>query len=179
MYQVNFLPWRQRRDRRRAYFWLGMLLLQVTALLLALFLAAGQLRHQQAQRQARLVMLGEELAALTLLAREQQQDRAQRELHSARAERQARNAQHNRRYLQLLQQLSSCMPPPLWLTALDSDAANGLRLRGLSRSPAAITQFERRLAGMPALPRLRLAEVVQREDGLYAFHLAAQWGRDG
>ena len=59
MYQVNFLPWRQRRDRRRAYFWLGVLLLQVMALLLALFLVAGQLRHQQAQRQARLAMLGE------------------------------------------------------------------------------------------------------------------------
>lgn len=37
MYQVNFLPRRQRRDRRRAYFWLGVLLLQVMALLLALF----------------------------------------------------------------------------------------------------------------------------------------------
>ncbi|ENY0910594.1 TPA: PilN domain-containing protein [Serratia marcescens] len=179
MYQVNFLPWRQRRERRRGYFWLGVLLLQVAALLLALFLIAGQLRHQQAQRQARLAMLGEELAALTLLVRQQQQERAQRALHSVRAERQASNAQHNRRYLQLLQQLSSSVPPPLWLTALDSDAANGLRLHGLSRSPAAITQFERRLAGMPALPRLRLAEVAQREDGLYSFHLAARWGRDG
>mgnify|MGYP001059993483 CR=1 FL=1 len=129
--------------------------------------------------QARLAMLGEELAALTLLVRQQQQERAQRALHSVRAERQASNAQHNRCYLQLLQQLSSSVPPPLWLTALDSDAANGLRLRGLSRSPAAITQFERRLAGMPALPRLRLAEVAQREDGLYSFHLAARWGRDG
>lgn len=29
---------------------------------------------------------------------------------------------------------------------------------------------------MPALPRLRLAEVAQREDGLYSFHLAARWG---
>ncbi|MBN5250233.1 PilN domain-containing protein [Serratia marcescens] len=145
MYQVNFLPWRQRRDRRRGYFWLGVLMLQVTALLLALFLVAGQLRHQQALRQAR----------------------------------QASNAQHNRRYFHLLQQLSSSIPPPLWLTALESDAVNGLRLRGLSRSPAAITQFERRLAGMPALPRLRLAEVAQRDDGLYTFHLAAQWGRDG
>ncbi|MBH1917787.1 MULTISPECIES: PilN domain-containing protein [Serratia] len=179
MYQVNFLPWRQRRDRRRAYFWLGVLLLQVTALLLALFLVAGQLRHQQTQRQARQAMLGEELAALTLLARQQQQERAQQAMHSARAEWQANNAQHNRRYLQLLQQLSSSIPPPLWLTALDSNAANGLRLRGLSRSPAAITQFERRLAGMSALPRLHLAEVAQREDGLYSFHLAAQWGRDG
>ncbi|HFD0317783.1 PilN domain-containing protein [Serratia marcescens] len=176
MYQVNFLPWRQRRDRRRGYFWLGVLMLQVTALLLALFLVAGQLRHQQALRQARLAMLGEELAALTLLARQQQQERA---LHRARAERQASNAQHNRRYFHLLQQLSSSIPPPLWLTALESDAVNGLRLRGLSRSPAAITQFERRLAGMPALPRLRLAEVAQRDDGLYTFHLAAQWGRDG
>ncbi|CAI1913488.1 PilN domain-containing protein [Serratia marcescens] len=179
MYQVNFLPWRQRRDRRRAYFWLGVLLLQVMALLLALFLVAGQLRHQQAQRQARQAMLGEELAALTSLARQQQQERAQQAMHSARAERQANNAQHNRRYLQLLQQLSSSIPPPLWLTALDCNAANGLRLRGLSRSPAAITQFERRLAGIPALPRLHLAEVAQREDGLYSFHLAAQWGRDG
>ena len=170
---------RQRRDRRRAYFWLGVLLLQVMALLLALFTVAGQLRHQQTQRQARLAMLGEELTALTSLARQQQQERAQQAMHSARAERQANNAQHNRRYLQLLQQLSSSIPPPLWLTALDSNAANGLRLRGLSRSPAAITQFERRLAGMPALPRLHLAEVAQREDGLYSFHLAVQWGRDG
>ena len=176
MYQVNFLPRRQRRDRRRAYFWLGVLLLQVMALLLALFTVAGQLRHQQTQRQARLAMLGEELTALTSLARQQQQERAQQAMHSARAERQANNAQHNRRYLQLLQQLSSSIPPPLWLTALDSNAANGLRLRGLSRSPAAITQFERRLAGMPALPRLHLAEVAQREDGLYSFHLAVQWG---
>ncbi|HGM6746726.1 TPA: PilN domain-containing protein [Serratia marcescens] len=178
MYQVNFLPWRQRRDRRRGCFWLGVLLLQVTVLLLAGGLVAGQLRHQQAQRQERLALLEEELAAVTLLVR-QQQERAQRARYSALAERQARNAQHNRRYLQLLQQLSSCLPPPLWLTALDSDAANGLRLRGLSRSPAAISQFERRLAGMPALPRLRLAEVAQRDDGLYAFHLVAQWGRDG
>ena len=136
MYQVNFLPRRQRRDRRRAYFWLGVLLLQVMALLLALFSVAGQLRHQQTQRQARLAMLGEELTALTSLARQQQQERAQQAMHSARAERQANNAQHNRRYLQLLQQLSSSIPPPLWLTALDSNAANGLRLRGLSRSPA-------------------------------------------
>lgn len=178
MYQVNFLPWRQRRDRRRGCFWLGVLLLQVTVLLLAGGLVAGQLRHQQAQRQERLALLEEELAAVTLLVR-QQQERAQRARYSALAERQARNAQHNRRYLQLLQQLSSCLPPPLWLTALDSDAANGLRLRGLSRSPAAISQFERRLAEMPALPRLRLAEVAQRDDGLYAFHLVAQWGRDG
>ncbi|MEW7000197.1 hypothetical protein M5585_04680 [Serratia ureilytica] len=111
MYQVNFLPWRQRRERRRGYFWLGVLLLQVAALLLALFLIAGQLRHQQAQRQARLAMLGEDLAALTLLVRQQQQERAQRALHSVRAERQSSNAQHNRRYLQLLQQLSSSVPP--------------------------------------------------------------------
>ncbi|HGM6666477.1 TPA: PilN domain-containing protein [Serratia marcescens] len=179
MYQVNFLPWRQRRDRRRGCFWLGVLLLQITVLLLAGGLVAGQLRHQQVQRQERLALLEEELAAVTLLVRQQQQERAQRARYSALAERQARNAQHNRRYLQLLQQLSSCLPPPLWLTALDSDAANGLRLRGLSRSPAAISQFERRLAGMPALPRLRLAEVAQRDDGLYAFHLVAQWGRDG
>ncbi|MEX0634349.1 PilN domain-containing protein [Serratia ureilytica] len=75
--------------------------------------------------------------------------------------------------MQLLQQLSSSVPPPLWLTALDSDAANGLRLRGLSRSPAAITQFERRLAGMPALPWLRWL-VAQR--GGRSFHLAARWG---
>ncbi|MCP1107463.1 PilN domain-containing protein [Serratia nevei] len=175
MYQVNFLPWRQRRDRRRLYFWLGVLLLQVTVLLSAAGFVAGQLRQQQAQRQERLAMLDEELAALTLLARQQQQARAQRARQGARAERQARNAQHNRRYLQLLQRLSSAVPSPLWLTTLESDAVNGLRLRGLSRSPAGITQFERRLTGMPGL---RLAEVAQRGDGLFTFHLAAQWGRD-
>lgn len=179
MYQVNFLPWRQRRERRRGYFWLGVLLLQLAALLLALFLVAGQLRHQQAQRQARLATLGEELAALTLRVRQQQQEWAQRARQSALAERQARNAQHNRRYLLLLQQLSTAVPPPLWLTALESDAANGLRLRGLSRSPAAISQFERRLVAMPMLQQQRLSEVAQRDDGLFSFHLAAQWGRDG
>ncbi|OKB66419.1 fimbrial assembly protein [Serratia marcescens] len=179
MYQVNFLPWRQRRSRRRGYFWLGMLLLQLAVLLLALYLAAGQLRHQQGQRHERLAALGEELAVLTLRVRQQQQDRAQRVQRSALEQRQARNAQHNRRYLRLLQQLSTAVPAPLWLTALESDPENGLRLRGLSRSPAAITQFERRLAGMPMLQQQRLAEVTQRDDGLFSFHWVAQWGRDG
>lgn len=179
MYQVNFLPWRQRREQRRGYFWLGVLSLQLAALLLALFLVAGQLHHQQTQRQAGLAVLGEELAALTMQARQQQQDRAQQARHNVFAQRQARNAQHNQRYWQLLQQLSTAVPPSLWLTALDSDPVNGLRLRGLSRYPEAVTQFERRLTGVSMLHRQRLAEVAQRDDGLFSFTLAAQWGRDG
>lgn len=89
----------------------------------------------------------------------------------------ARRMAHNRRYLNLLQQLSALLPAPLWLIALESNTHN-LTLRGLSHRYEAITQFEQQLTALPLLRRGQLAEVAQRQDGLFSFALVAQWGRD-
>jgi pilus assembly protein HofN len=177
MYQVNLLPWRHQRQRRRGQFWLRMLALQLIALLLAMAAAFSLLHGREAQRQETLGALGAQLAGLTQRYQQAQQQLAQLERHNARTERRERNLQHNRRYLQLLQQLANAAPPPLWLTALEGNLQQGLQLRGLSRHHAAIVQFEQRLAALPLLRQHRLAEVAQSKDGLFAFTLTA-WGRD-
>ncbi|CAI0967936.1 MULTISPECIES: PilN domain-containing protein [Serratia] len=178
MYQVNLLPWRGQRQRRRGFFWLRMLALQLALVLLTVALVFSLLHGRQAQRQTRLEARADRLAALTQRYQQGQRQLAQLERQSARAEQRARNRQHNRRYLQLLQQLSAAVPPPLWLISLDGNLQEGLQLRGLSRHHAAIAQFEQRLAALPLLRQHRLAEVAQRQDGLFTFTLTA-WGRDG
>lgn len=177
MYQVNLLPWRRQRQRRRGGFWLRMLTLQLVLLLLAIATVFNLLNDQEAQRQNALRALSGQLAGLTQRYQQAQQQLAQLERQNVRSALHTRNLQHNRRYLQLMQQLSDAVLPPLWLVALEGSLQEGLQLRGVSRHHAAIVQFERRLAALPLLRQLRLAEVVQRKDGLLTFTLTA-WGRD-
>lgn len=178
MYQVNLLPWRRQRLRRRGVFWLCMFALQLVLLLLVT-VAVFSLQHsRQVQRQESLESLTEALTVLTQRYQQAQQALAQFEQQKARVELQARNLQHNQRYRQFLQQLSVAVPPPLWLIALDGSLQGGLQLRGFSRHSAAIAQFEQRLTAMPLLRQHRLEEVVQSKDSLLAFTLMA-WGRDG
>ncbi|MEX0634350.1 hypothetical protein M8494_30310 [Serratia ureilytica] len=63
---VNFLPAPAPRAAARLFL-AGRAAVAGSGAAAGTVLIAGQLRHQQAQRQARLAMLGEDLAALTLL----------------------------------------------------------------------------------------------------------------
>ncbi|WP_337048011.1 PilN domain-containing protein [Serratia liquefaciens] len=177
MYQVNLLPWRTRAQRRRATFWLRLLVLQLALAAAVLTGVLGLLNRQQDQQHLALLTLVGQQTELT--ERFQQRQRAMARLASltAQVEQQGINRVHNRRYLQLLQQLSPLLPAALWLIALDTNAQN-IRLRGLSRRYEAVTQFEQRLVALPLLQHGRLTEVVQRQDGLFSFTLTAQWGRD-
>lgn len=178
MYQVNLLPWRRQRQRRRGRFWLRMLGLQLVLLLLAMATVFNLLNDREAQRQNALRTLSGQLAGVTQRYQQAQQRLAQLERQNAQSALHTRNLQHNRRYLQLMQQLSNAVSPPLWLVALEGSLQEGLQLRGLSRHHAAIVQFEHRLATLPLWRQLRLAEVAQRKDGFFTFTLKA-WGQNG
>jgi len=178
MYQVNLLPWRIGAQRRRYAFWLRVFILQLVLVLAALMVVFGLLNQQQAQRHEALLTLIGQQAELTERYQQLQQAVARLARLTALAQQYDNNLAHNRRYLQLLQQLSTLLPDSLWLIALESNAQN-ITLRGLGRRYEAVLQFEQQLTALPLLQNYRLAEVVQRQDGLFSFTLMAQWGPGG
>lgn len=177
MYQVNLLPWRVQVQRRRGAFWLRMLVLQLVLMLAVLMVVFGLLSQQQAQRHEALLVLVRQQAELAGRHLQLQQAMARLARLTALAEQYDKNQVYNRRYLQLLQQLSTLLPPPLWLIALEGNAQS-VSLRGLSHRYEAVVQFEQQLATVSLLQSYRLAEVVRRQDGLFSFALVAQWSRD-
>lgn len=177
MYQVNLMPWRVQVQRRRGAFWLRMLVLQLVLMLAVLMVVFGLLSQQQAQRHEALLVLVRQQAELTDRHQQLQQAMARLASLTALAEQYDKNQVYNRRYLQLLQQFSTLLPPPLWLIALEANAQS-VSLRGLSRRYEAVVQFEQQLATVSLLQSYRLAEVVRRQDGLFSFALVAQWSRD-
>lgn len=85
MYQVNLLPWRRQRLRRRGVFWLCMFALQLVLLLVTV--AVFSLQHsRQVQRQESLESLTEALTVLTQRYQQAQQALAQFEQQKARVE---------------------------------------------------------------------------------------------
>uniref|UniRef100_A8GKR2 Fimbrial assembly family protein n=1 Tax=Serratia proteamaculans (strain 568) TaxID=399741 RepID=A8GKR2_SERP5 len=178
MYQVNLLPWRMRGQRRRYAFWLRVFILQLVLVLAALMVVFGLLSQQQVQRHEALLMLSGQQTELTERYQQLQQAVARLARLTALAQQHDNNRVHNRRYLQLLQQLSTLLPAPVWLIALESHSQN-ITLRGLGRRYEAVLQFEQQLTALPLLQNYRLAEVVQRQDGLFSFTLMAQWGPGG
>lgn len=178
MYQVNLLPWRRLAQRRRCAFWLRIFVLQLVLMLAAMAVVFGLMSHQQTQRHEALSTLSRQQAALAERYQQLQQAMARLARLTAQADQQEKNQAHNRRYLQLLQQFAVILPAPMWLTSLESNAQH-ITLRGLSRRYGAVVQFERQLAALPLLQRCRLADVAQRQDGLFSFTLMAQWGLNG
>ncbi|SPZ65966.1 Fimbrial assembly protein (PilN) [Serratia quinivorans] len=178
MYQVNLLPWRMRGQRRRYAFWLRVFILQLVLVLAVLMVVFGLLSQQQVQRHEALLMLSGQQTELTERYQQLQQAVTRLARLTALAQQHDNNRVHNRRYLQLLQQLSTSLPNSLWLIALESHSQN-ITLRGLGRRYEAVLQFEQQLTALPLLQNYRLAEVVQRQDGLFSFTLMAQWGPGG
>jgi pilus assembly protein HofN len=178
MYQVNLLPWRIGGQRRRYAFWLRVFILQLVLVLAVLMVVFGLLSQQQVQRHEALLMLSGQQTELTERYQQLQQAVTRLARLTVLAQQHDNNRVHNRRYLQLLQQLSTSLPNSLWLIALESHSQN-ITLRGLGRRYEAVLQFEQQLTALPLLHNYRLAEVVQRQDGLFSFTLMAQWGPGG
>lgn len=178
MYQVNLLPWRLRRQRQRYRFWLGCFCAQLLVALVILFFIYGLLGYQQVQQRQVLQERVQQQSAISAQIQQRQRMMAELANLAKEAARSQQDRAHNRRYLALLQQLSRALPDTLWLTELEENA-QGISLHGLGGPYAAITIFEQRLAALPLLQDSRLAEVIQRKDGVLAFTLTARWGQDG
>ncbi|MFI8417330.1 PilN domain-containing protein [Serratia sp. NPDC078593] len=177
MHQVNFLPWREQAQRRRAAFWLRVLCGHLVLTLAILALALSGLRYQRHQLQE---VLQRQAQHYGVLVRQQQQIQAAMTRiarMAARETQRQRNQKHNQRYVRLLQQLAAVLPEPLWLIALEEQAET-LTLRGLSPHYPAVVQLTQRLTSQALLPGYRLSEVMQRKDDLLVFTLLVPWRRD-
>jgi pilus assembly protein HofN len=178
MYQVNLLPWRERVQRQRYLFWRRVLVAQLILILLISTAFFAALRYQLAVQRNSLKRLEQQQSELTLRYQQTQQAMKQLAQATARETQRQQNQLHNQRYPQLLQQISSVMPEPLWLVALEENA-QGITLQGLSQHHTAILGFAQRLTELPLLQQSRLTDVTRRQDGLLSFTLTARWANHG
>ncbi|MFS7182988.1 fimbrial assembly protein [Serratia proteamaculans] len=137
MYQVNLLPWRTRAQRRRATFWLRLLVLQLALVLAVLTGVLGLFNRQQDQQHLALLTLVGQQTELTERFQQRQRAMARLARLTAQAQQHGNNREHNRRYLQL-STLRLLLPAALWLIALETNAQS-IPLRGLSRRYEAVT----------------------------------------
>jgi len=173
MYQVNLLPWRAWRQRRRYLFWLRLTLAHLGILLLILL--GWRVGLYQQQQQWQLAWQQQTEQQLALEQQEQQLQGLQTELAALQQQDQQRRRQQqwNQFYLQLLRVLPELLPPPLWLTRLEANKQH-LKLTGKSHESAAVLQLERRLAQQPKFIAVELQQLERGSDGLFYFTLFAQ-----
>lgn len=171
MEPINLLPWRQmhrRRCARRQLLLCGVQLLLVPAIFAVL--ASRSRRRRQALesalqgRQRRIAKdEGQRQRLLAEVAQRQVLARRQRQL-----------AAVNLRYLNLLRQLPTLLPPQLWLTHV-AQRGGRLYIRGCSDGYPPIVMLQRRLADHPLLPGLRWRELRRQAQGNWQFALESVW----
>ncbi|TKI05010.1 PilN domain-containing protein [Martelella alba] len=178
MYQVNFLPWRQQRRRRRGI-WLAAVL---AAELSSSFGAAGLLVWRgRVERHA----LHRQTAAL-LQSQLQMQQRLLQRRHCLEQRRslagklrrcqQARDDNH--RLGMLFERLGERLPPDLWLTSVRVRAGK-LAIGGCGRNYAAINETGRRLDGILSSVPWHWQELARQKNGAVHFRLQADWPARG
>ncbi len=174
MYQVNLLPWRQRRRRRRA----RVLAAVLAAELLLAFALSGWLwlcwREEQPALAARLVRLQQQERQVQQQWRERRQrvelcGRLQGTLNQYR-----RIRSGNEHYYRFFQQLPALLSPGLWLTSLRLREGE-LLAEGCSRSYAAIVETNGRLGRHLLLKPAQWGEITRLENGSLRFRLQASW----
>jgi len=174
MYQVNLLPWRQRRRRRRARA-VGAVL--AAELLLALCSTGGlwlSWRDEQSALMGRLALLQQQQRLAQRQWREHQEclelcGQRQNILNHYR-----RIRQGNQHYYRFFQRLPALLPPGLWLTSLRLREGR-LLADGCSRDYAAIVETSSRLGRYPLLKPAHWREITRLENGLLRFQLQTPW----
>lgn len=175
MLLVNLLPWRRQRLRRRARRWLWLLLLQLMLVTVALAGFYWFWHQQRLMLQRELSDLSAQQRQLTLQYQQTRQMWNQLRDYQAQRDADAAALRHNRRYLNLLEQMVAMMPQSLWLTAL-ADRGDHLLISGLSENYTDIAGLNRSLARHPDLARVRVLQARRRNDrALLLFSLQADW----
>ncbi len=176
MYQVNLLPWRQRRNRRRAV----LLILTLTLVMLLTGAAIGLLAfHWRGERADLTARLGQWQRQAQWEARQQlgiqrRTEQYRRLAHSLKIYRQT--ASDNRRFSRLLDQLPTLLPAGLWLTGLHQQDGNVV-ISGCCERYGDIVSLRRRLVDSALFTHLHWQEIGQRENGYFSFTFQAGWPR--
>lgn len=174
IYQVNLLPWRQRRDRRRVRLFTFVLTLDMLLAGLAIGLLVYHWRSEQADLAAR---LGQWQRQARWEADEQQRDQRQTEqhrqmAHSLRIYRQS--ALSNRCFSRLLDQLPALLPAGLWLTALRQQGGI-VEISGCCEGYGDIVSLRTRLGEANLFSHLHWQEIGRRNNGHFSFTFRAEW----
>jgi len=174
MFQVNLLPWRQRRDRRRAARVILALALEMLLAGAAMGLLAAHWRSERTDLSARLEQWQRQAQweANQQLGVQRCTQRLQRMAHRLGIYRQA--ALDNRRFSQLLDQLPALLPAGLWLTGLHQQAG-AVVISGCGERYGDILSLRKRLVDASVFTDLRWQEIGQRENGYFSFTFSAGW----
>ncbi|WP_240775797.1 PilN domain-containing protein [Nissabacter sp. SGAir0207] len=172
--QVNLLPWRQRQRqvalRRMAAAGMAAALACLIAMLVAWQALHQQTRHALERQEAAASQLRQLTAHYT--ARQALVTAFRQQAESAR--RAALQRQAGRRYVRLLQELETMLPPDVWLVVWQ-EQGDALRWQGRSRHYEPVMQFVAALRQSHEVHEVRVLAVHQQPDGLLHFDLQATW----
>ncbi|CBJ88154.1 conserved hypothetical protein; putative exported protein [Xenorhabdus nematophila ATCC 19061] len=174
MYQVNFLPWRQKRLKRRCQKWGLMLCLQIALWSAVLALISTQQTRQIAQHRDKLTEIKHQLALFQHTIRETDQAVQQHEQLTQLLRKKQVFMEQNQRYLQLFRQLPHLLPQKSWLTAF-SDANGQLIFTAHSQDYAEISDLLDNLTEDQALINVQLKKMTTGDDQIKVFTIDADW----
>ncbi|OTA20607.1 type IV pilus biogenesis protein PilN [Xenorhabdus beddingii] len=174
MYQVNFLPWRQKRLKRKCQIWGLSLCLQAIAWVTVLIFISIQQTSQIAQYRGQLTEIEHQLAQVQQAIKEIDQAVHHHNQLTQQLRKKQVFMEQNQRYLQLFRQLPHLLPEKSWLTAFSDDSGQ-LIFTAHSQNYAEISDLLDNLTDETALINVQLQKMTTTEDHLKAFTIDADW----
>ncbi|MEA9390898.1 PilN domain-containing protein [Acerihabitans sp. TG2] len=174
MYQVNLLPWRQRRARRRSRLFSFTLALEMLLAGLVSGLLAFHWRSEQADLAER---LGQWQRQAQWTFDQQQHVQRQIEQHRRMAHRLSfyrQSALNNQYFSRLLDQLPTLLPAGLWLTGLRQQEGT-LVISGCCECYGDILSLRRRLGASELFSHVRWQGISRRNNGHFRFTFQTDW----
>ncbi|MBI6547807.1 PilN domain-containing protein [Xenorhabdus lircayensis] len=174
MYQVNFLPWRQKRLKRKCQKWALLLCLQTTLWAAVLVFISTQQTSKIEQYRGQLTQVGRQFAQLQQSIRETDQAVQQQHQLTQQLRKKRIFMEQNQRYLQLFRQLPHLLPEKSWLTAFSDDSGQ-LVFTAHSQNYADVSDLLDNLTDDTSLINVQLKKMTTTEDYLKVFTIDADW----
>ncbi|WP_340618141.1 PilN domain-containing protein [Xenorhabdus entomophaga] len=174
IHQINFLPWRQKRLKRKCQAWGLLLCLQLSVWATVLVFISAQKTNQLEQYHGKLTEIRHQFAQLRQIIQETEQA----VIHHNQLTQQLRKKQmfteQNQRYLQLFRQLPHVLPEKSWLTAFSDDSGQ-LIFTAHSQNYTDISDLLDNLTDNTELINVQLKKMTTTEDHLKTVTIDADW----
>ncbi|GKX64574.1 Uncharacterised protein [Pragia fontium] len=174
MLQVNFLPWRERRQKRALQHFVWLVILYLVLILLGLWGTYFSLARQNQRLSEQLVTIRDANDAIQQEIRHIQQLQAQVAIRDQSQRDIARIRQAGKNIQALFPNLERSLSPSLWLKLITIQQGR-LVIEGQGRGYQTIVDFYQKMAISPLISELLLANVSAIGVELYAFRLSADW----
>ncbi|MDC9590274.1 PilN domain-containing protein [Xenorhabdus sp. XENO-10] len=174
MYQVNFLPWRQKKLKRLCQVWGTLLCLQLALWAIVLVFISTLQTNQMRQYRGQLTEITHQLAELQQSIRTTDQAVQQHHQLSQLLRKKQIFMEQNQRYLQLFRQLPHLLPENSWLTAFSDDSGQ-LIFTAHSQNYTDIADLLDNLTDDTSLINIQLKKMTTTEDHFKAFTIDANW----